>query len=556
MRLMMQLSFTNVTSRRFAAAFRDNGIDLMTVPTDEAVAWLKGHRFRNRLMTAIRNWQQSFPPWDAMAVVDIALAEAIETSAAIAGSAPVVAIMHDPNKRVLLRKKGPYAQLTAILKAVTEDPFAQEWWAAVARKDTAALKKLIARPEIRQMSSREMASLADGLNPTSGNFEVLDDFLGIAYDRFPGEFWINFRLAWRGALGGTASTSKATEKPDDSLRHLTAAVAARPNSAIARVALGIVLLDKRKDSQTGLRMLHSAAEVDPTSPWPGLFLGMMAIEKGDWTEASRAFQQCVRADPDTGFFMIYSTTAFGFAREAGNPSGPTDPDFARLVDELIAARPDHPGGYYLLGMRLTKTGEGRAALAAFNKAKSFVAPDYPGGLLVAGQVAQLEALAQWEEKLPAVVRGEIRPADSTEVLDLVRYCAMFEKKYALAARLAADGLKADPKLFNMWPEVAWFAGYAVQASAGNGTDAADLTPVQRADLRRQALAWVRKSTMWAAPTYSAVARHFATIRDFAPVRDPKELVKLPPDERAEWEKFWADVTPRALAPTPREVKRP
>jgi hypothetical protein len=45
------------------------------------------------------------------------------------------------------------------------------------------------------------------------------------------------------------------------------------------------------------------------------------------------------------------------------------------------------------------------------------------------------------------------------------------------------------------------------------------------------------------------------------VRDAKELAKLPPDERAEWEKFWNDLAPPAspkpgyeIAPPPRPGK--
>ena len=47
------------------------------------------------------------------------------------------------------------------------------------------------------MTSRELSSLADGLNPFSGPSEVLGHFLAIAQERFPGEFWVHFRLAFQ-----------------------------------------------------------------------------------------------------------------------------------------------------------------------------------------------------------------------------------------------------------------------------------------------------------------------------------------------------------------------
>ena len=104
----------------------------------------------------------------------------------------------------LARKTGPLARLNAILDAVTEDPFVRKWWAAVDRKDTEAIKKLIDSPEIRRMTAHEVASLAEGVNPLSSTSEALAPFLQMAYERFPGEFWVHFRMAFQSQLGGTA----------------------------------------------------------------------------------------------------------------------------------------------------------------------------------------------------------------------------------------------------------------------------------------------------------------------------------------------------------------
>ena len=53
-------------------------------------------------------------------------------------------------------------------------------------------------------------------------------------------------------------------------------------------------LEVRKDDPEGLRLLHSAAEADPTSPWPHLFIGILALERKDWPEAFRAMKASVR----------------------------------------------------------------------------------------------------------------------------------------------------------------------------------------------------------------------------------------------------------------------
>src|SRR5262249_55559670 len=135
--------------------------------------------------------------------------------------------------------------------------------------------------------------------------------------------------------------------------------------------------------------------------------------------------------------------------------------------------------------------------------------------------------------------------------------ANFEKKYALAAKFAKDALAANPELFilNRTPE---FAGWAVQAAAGNGADGAELSAAERAQLRRDALAWLRESLSRPQrellPLLGYQAKHTAPP---APVRDPAELAKLPPEERAGWQQFWdalaASQLP-AVAPPPRPVK--
>ena len=93
------------------------------------------------------------------------------------------------------------------------------------------------------------------------------------------------------------------------IRHLNAAVAARPHSGVARSVLAMELIELNKDDPTGLRMLRAAVDVDPTSPWPALFLGMYSHENRNWPEAIPAFQKAVRADADTAFLMIGSVPA-------------------------------------------------------------------------------------------------------------------------------------------------------------------------------------------------------------------------------------------------------
>jgi tRNA A-37 threonylcarbamoyl transferase component Bud32/tetratricopeptide (TPR) repeat protein len=495
-RFLMPVVLSGRQADQYARAFRAYGVDLAGMPTSAAVAWLKGHRFRDRLITAVRNQERALPFTDAPGC----------------------------QGRPSIRDR-----LNAILKAVTEDPFAREWFAAVERKDAATLKKLIARPEFARLSSRELSSLADSLGTTIQP-EVLSELLAAAYARFPGEFWVNFRLGVQGIM---EAKRRAAEKPTEAIRHLTAAVAARPRSALARVYLGSALLGHRKDDPMVRRMLHGAAAVDPSSPWPHLFLGFVAQYSGNWPDAARSFQKAVRLDPDVGFVMIFSIPHWTL-------KSPHPGDLARWYDELIATHPRHAGGYALRAAFRVRNGDYRSALADFRRMKPLASPDFPLGGIAFMEHDNLERMALWEKKLPAVLRGELRPAKGGEGVELAEYCAGFEKKYVLAVRFAAEAFAADPKLYGIWIKTPRLAGWAVQAAAGKGVDAADLSAGERSRLRGKALAWLRETRSRIPkellPTFAMLLREDNP--DLAAVRDPEALASLPPDERADWSRFW------------------
>jgi hypothetical protein len=120
-------------------------------------------------------------------------------------------------------------------------------------------------------------------------------------------------------------------------------------------------------------------------------------------------------------------------------------DLARWYDALIATHPRHAAGYALRAAFRFKTGDYRSTLADFRRAKPLTSAYDPMRFLALME-DDLEQIALWEKKLPAVLRGELRPAKGDEWVELAEYCAGFEKKYVLAAPFAADAFAADPKL--------------------------------------------------------------------------------------------------------------
>jgi eukaryotic-like serine/threonine-protein kinase len=281
------------------------------------------------------------------------------------------------------------ARLRAILDAA-DDPFTRDWWSAVERSDVPTLKSLLQRPELRRMSSRELASLADGL---SGRPTELFQLLNMAYERYPGEFLVHFRLAMLSDRG-----TKTMKGRTAMLRHITAAIAVRPRSAIARCVLGMELLDLKRES-AGRRMLQSASEVDPTSPRPHLFVGLRAAHSQNWDELIDAYKAAARADPDTAHLMM--PASMGSAPEAVR---------ARLVKEVAAIQPNHPGSHELLGGQYLHQGNYRAALAAYRLANEAAGKDHAGKVGVLFQIGDLERKARWEGMIDAVLAGTIKPS--------------------------------------------------------------------------------------------------------------------------------------------------
>ena len=94
-------------------------------------------------------------------------------------------------------------------------------------------------------------------------------------------------------------------------------------------------------------------------------------------------------------------------------------DAVLLIDpESLRIRYANEGALAQLGYTraefLLQKGDSRAALADLRAAKARMQFDYPRRMFVVSQLDTLERLAGWGEKLPAVLRGELKPATGAE----------------------------------------------------------------------------------------------------------------------------------------------
>jgi hypothetical protein len=148
--------------------------------------------------------------------------------------------------------------------------------------------------------------------------------------------------------------------------------------------------------------------------------------------------------------------------------------------------------------------------------------------------------------------------------------AQQQQRYAAAARWYAEAFAAHPHGLAGPPTRHRYHGarVAARAGCGKGRDAADLDEASRAGWRGQALAWLRaelearRRLLEGGPeearrTAVGNLRHWLEDPDFAGVRGPEALARLPAAERHVWQRLWAgvaDTLARAEGSPPPEPK--
>jgi serine/threonine-protein kinase len=159
---------------------------------------------------------------------------------------------------------------------------------------------------------------------------------------------------------------------------------------------------------------------------------------------------------------------------------------------------------------------------------------------------ELKAL---DERLAAVLKGEA-PKDIGERLALAQR-AYDTKRYALAARLWAEAIAADPKVAaDRQRQHPYNAACAASlAASGEGTDA-PADEEAKVKLRQQALAWLQAELATcskflgnprARPVIVQTLDHWKEDADLAGIRDASALARLPEEERGAWRALWEQV---------------
>jgi serine/threonine-protein kinase len=514
----------------YAAAFRDYGIPVGELEAGEAVRRLGERAIRAELVAALDDW------------------------ARVAGD------------------RVEAGRLTALAQAADPDPAgpAGRLRQALAQKDRAALVNLAAGDAPAKLGPPQLVALGGNLRALGAGAAAVD-LLRRAQHRYPDDFWLNHNLAF------TLVTLKPP-RADEAVGFFRAALALRPDSPGAHLNLGYALRAKG-DFAGAVAASRRAIDLAPQLAPAHNNLGVALRGLGDPAGAVAAYRRAIELRPQFAEAYYNLGRALG---DLGDYAGAT-----AAGRRAVEIEPRHTAAHYNLGVTLGKLRDLDGAAAAYRRAIE-LNPDFAEAHCNLGHtlrdqghfadalaalrhghelgaknpawrypsdrwVQQAEQFVALDAKLPAVLRGDARPADDAERVLLARACSYKGLQHA-AARLSAEALAGTPALADDLAAGHRYnaACYAALAGCGRGADAAGLDDAARGRWRRQALDWLRAElAAWEQRLAGGRAgdrdrvrktlRHWEQDPDFAGVRGDDALTGLPADERAAWRAAWAGV---------------
>jgi len=380
-----------------------------------------------------------------------------------------------------------WRRLLAAAKTADPDPWRGALRDQVGRNDREALVRLAKdQKTLESQPARSLALLASALTGR-GDKDLAEQVLRRAWQLDPGDFWVNF------ALGGIRNF----DKPHESARFFSAAIAIRPRSHHAHRRLGVALRDLRKEEEA-IAEFREAVRLEPNSPLAHARLGAIGASVLKVDEAIAELREALRLDPNAAaphFSLGVALRRQGKVDEAiaehrealrlspdehhgHNKLGVALSDQGKLTEAIAefceALRLD-PGcalAHNNLGVVLKDQGKLEEAIAEFREALR-LGPDLPhphanlgnalrsrgeyaeaiAELRKARDLARVRARPQLAQQIErelatteqAVLAGKARPADAVETLGFAQLC--YEKKLqGASAKFWSEAFQAQPPL--------------------------------------------------------------------------------------------------------------
>ncbi|MFI5457673.1 MAG: tetratricopeptide repeat protein [Isosphaerales bacterium] len=250
------------TDTEYAAAFRKAGLDLDKTEPAESGKWLAARSEPMELAGYLDDW----------AFV----------------------------RRSARREEAAWRRLVAAARAADPDPWRDALRARVGTTDASALAEFRRLADDQKALDAQTAPslilLAIQLKKGAGDHERAARVLRRAVARHPAEFWAQYELSQvHGASSG--QLSELYPRPEESVRHLTAAVAIRPGSPGAHSNLGNALYTQGKIEES-VAEFREAIRLKPDFAAARNNLGNVLKDQGKLDLAVAEFREAIRLNPD------------------------------------------------------------------------------------------------------------------------------------------------------------------------------------------------------------------------------------------------------------------
>jgi tetratricopeptide (TPR) repeat protein len=332
---------------------------------------------------------------------------------------------------------------------------------------------------------------------------------------------------------------------DEAIREYRSAIALDANYALPHSNLGNALR-ARGQLDEAIREYRAALALAPKFAEAHNNLGTALRAKGLLGEAIREYRAAITLDPN------YAMAHYNLGNALGDKQ-----QLVEAIKEYHAAikiDPKFAEAHCNLGHALSRHGEFAAALEALRRGHELGSAKAGWTYPSATWVQQVRSLADLDRRTTAILKGEVKARNPSELLRLARFCLTDKNAPAAAARLYADAFAAEPELANDLQAGDRFvaARATARAGCGQGNDAAFMDEPGRSRWRKQALAWLeadfliwQKMAAGDGDDRAAVQealRRWRRDHDLAGLREEMALDRLPDDESSAWRALWANVT--------------
>jgi tetratricopeptide (TPR) repeat protein len=375
------------------------------------------------------------------------------------------------------------------------------------------------------------------------------------------------------ALGAAYIKKNAS---DEAIFYFRKSLALRPGTANVLRNLGEAYCNTRQWDEA-VAALSESARLGPRDPRAHYLLGKAFEMKGAYDEAARHYSKNIKLDArsarghwglgnvlcNTGHpeqAILEFQTSLKFApRFAGAHCGLGNAlrETGRLEEALreyqvtLEIDPNFAAAHCYRGQILRKQGRLAEALSALKTGHQLGSRQSDWVIPSTAWISQVDRLIELDSRLPDIRNGKKPPASASERCEVAWLCQQdYKQLNATAAQLYAEAFGAEPQLAEQLQLAHRYnaACAAALAGCGQGNDAGALGDEERTRLRRQALDWLRADLAArqkqetgganAGPAVRKEMQHWLTDPDFAGVRGPEALGRLPVAEGQGWRQLW------------------